>query len=437
MSKLTNRFLKRALAAITTAALALTVGVTSAQAAMPDTVNLTVHYQRTDGDYSAWDVFLWKNMISGTDGASSSCTFDTTDDFGAVAICPQQTGMKTFDNLGFLVRKGGNGWTDKDTKDDRFLTADHIDAAGKAEIWLKTGDATIYYTKPKVEVVTAKLTGASIDGLNVITASFNTLFAVPAGATGGFTVTTSDGAIDVTDVKPLNGSAVKDPATGTTSRVQLTLSKNITFGTDYTVSQPTLGSVVATAGTVFDSPGFEATYTYTGDDLGNTYSAAKTDFRVWAPTASAVSLELFANATDSLTAATEVAMTPSVNGTWTASLPGDKNGQIYLYKATVAGKARTAVDPYGRAVTKNGSRSVVLDLSKAVPIGWADDQRPDFGNANTDAVIYELQVRDLSMDASSGISAAHKGKFLGLTETGTSTSFSVTKTVVVKKKKKK
>jgi pullulanase len=59
---------------------------------------------------------------------------------------------------------------------------------------------------------------------------------------------------------------------------------------------------------------------------------------------------------------------------------------------------------------------MVVDLKSTDPAGWAKDKKPAQKNF-TDIIIYELHVRDLSESPNSGIQ--HKGKFLGLTETGT------------------
>ena len=55
---------------------------------------------------------------------------------------------------------------------------------------------------------------------------------------------------------------------------------------------------------------------------------------------------------------------------------------------------------------------MILDLASTNPESWEQDKDPHFGNSITDAVIYELHVRDLSMNKHSGIQ--NKGKFLGL-----------------------
>ncbi len=61
-----------------------------------------------------------------------------------------------------------------------------------------------------------------------------------------------------------------------------------------------------------------------------------------------------------------------------------------------------AVDPYARALTANGGvRGVVVDLDMTDPEGWENDIRPPFGAA-TDAIIYEVHVRDFTSSPDSG-----------------------------------
>ena len=169
---------------------------------------------------------------------------------------------------------------------------------------------------------------------------------------------------------------------------------------------------------IYDSLEFSKKYTYKGDDLGNTYSKSKTAFRVWAPTASAVSLITYTSAEGTASTGVVTAMKSDVNGTWTASLNGDKSGLIYNYRVTVDGVMREAVDPYVRATTVNGLRGVVVDLSKTDPKGWST-KKPAFSGKPSDAVVYELHVRDLSIDTSSGVKPVNAGKYLAFTETKT------------------
>ena len=175
--------------------------------------------------------------------------------------------------------------------------------------------------------------------------------------------------------------------------------------------------------TYYSSADFEAKYTYTGSDLGATWTKEKTTFRVWAPTATSVKVNLYQSGTPGTDDRIEqLAMTADANGTWVAQKDGDLNGTYYTYLVEVDGVTNEACDPYARTTGVNGQRAMVIDLDSTDPEGWANDKDPHYDDAITDAVIYELHVRDLSIDASSGIPEQYKGKFLGLIQSGTTNS---------------
>ncbi|MEI9907070.1 MAG: hypothetical protein WDO06_03395 [Actinomycetota bacterium] len=97
-------------------------------------------------------------------------------------------------------------------------------------------------------------------------------------------------------------------------------------------------------------------------------------------------------------------MTADANGTWIASVKGDLVGTIYTYRVTVGGVEREAVDPYVRATTLNGARGVVVNLASTDPKNWTT-KKPAFSGKGSDALIYELHVRDLSIDPSGNFPA--------------------------------
>lgn len=74
---------------------------------------------------------------------------------------------------------------------------------------------------------------------------------------------------------------------------------------------------------------------------------------------------------------------------------------------------------YAKAVGVNGKRAAVIDLRSTDPEGWANDVRPLLKDY-ADIIVYEMHHRDFSLDSVSGI--RNKGKFLALTELGTTTS---------------
>lgn len=276
--------MRRILAACIGSALFLTLLPQVALAA-PSTVHLTIHYQRPGDDYTGWNLWLWKN-IAGTAGdvtvSTSGLEFNGTDSFGKV-LKVDISDMANFDNVGFIVRL--NNWSSKDISDDRFIT--NFDANGNAEIWLIQGDTQIYTSAP---TSTTTIRSASVDGFRQITVALSAKLALTGSGHEGFTV--SDG-INVTSVAPLNGSAAS------ASRLSLALDADLVLGKVYTISHPKFGKASTTAGQIMNSAEFNSRFTYTGDDLGNTYTPSQTQFRVWAPTATGVDLVVYPNASSS------------------------------------------------------------------------------------------------------------------------------------------
>lgn len=157
---------------------------------------------------------------------------------------------------------------------------------------------------------------------------------------------------------------------------------------------------------------------YAGNDLGLTYSPAQSAFRVWSPPASDMQLILYAAGLGG-NPVSVIAMKKSIAGTWVTTVQGDHKGKFYVFRAKIDGKWMDEVpDPYAKLVGANGKRAMVGSLPETNPSGWSTDKSPVFKN-KTDAIIYELHVRDASIHQSSGIKA--KGKFKGLTEKGTHT----------------
>ena len=113
-------------------------------------------------------------------------------------------------------------------------------------------------------------------------------------------------------------------------------------------------------------------------------------------------------------------MTKGDKGTWSATANGNLSGKYYTYTAYFDGKTnKDIVDPYAKSVGVNGKRGMILDMSTTNPDGWNDDTRLTMSNP-ADFEIYELHVRDFSMDEDSGIN--NKGKYIAFTEKGTKTS---------------
>lgn len=168
----------------------------------------------------------------------------------------------------------------------------------------------------------------------------------------------------------------------------------------------------------YSTPAFEDSYTYTGTDLGAVWSAEKTAFKLWAPTAKAAWVKLYRSGDPQAQDLFQVIpLEAGSQGTWAAEKEGNLHGTYYTWLVDVDGQIVEACDPYARTTGINGHRAMILDLDSTDPEGWDQDCDPNPSGQITEAVICELHIRDLSSHPASGI--AHKGKFLGLTQSGT------------------
>lgn len=155
---------------------------------------------------------------------------------------------------------------------------------------------------------------------------------------------------------------------------------------------------------------------YKGTDLGVTYSEKKSVFRTWSPAAEEVRLNVYDAATDSMPSAV-YDMKYDVDGTWLASVNGDLNGKFYTFQVMKdGGWLQPTPGIWAKAVACNGDRAAIIDWATTDPEGWDEDVRPELVSF-TDAVIYEVHMRDMTISPTSG--SSFPGKFLGLSERGT------------------
>ncbi len=162
---------------------------------------------------------------------------------------------------------------------------------------------------------------------------------------------------------------------------------------------------------------FENYPTYNGDDLELTIDNTGTHFRLWSPKAEEVNLNLYETELNGEPYKTIPMTFNEENGTWTASEPEQLYGKYYTFKVKHEGKwLDETPGVWAKAVGANGKRAAIIDFSLTNPEGWAEDKGPKVENF-TDVIVYEMHHRDFSMSPTSGIT--NKGKFLALTEAGT------------------
>ena len=399
----------------------LIAGAVPAMAAN-DLITVRLHYHREDDNYEGWEMWFWDEH--GITALEPPYAFEEIDGemIATIQVKPGTT------KIGYIVRQPD--WT-KDVEHDQFINITGV-LGGTVDFYVESGvpsqpSKEAYPTIDELIANKFLVLGDDVETGVVITANRYD----PKDANGNprivlqmsskmdyvadvntFTVHNKDGAVAVKECKPVGQYYYLTLA----EELDLSRTYNVTFeGRDYAVSMPDY----------YSNAEFEKQFTYTGNDLGATYTKEKTSLRVWAPTAIEVKVNLYTNGDPDAQAepVEQVTMTEDVNGTWVATLEGDRNGTYYTYVVTTDTETNETLDPYARTTGVNGKRGMIIDLDATNPEGRDKDKDPHYDSNFTDVVIYELHVRDLSSDASSGIK--NVGKFLGLIETGTTNAAGV------------
>lgn len=155
---------------------------------------------------------------------------------------------------------------------------------------------------------------------------------------------------------------------------------------------------------------------YEGDDLGVTYSTESSVFKAWSPEAEEVRLNLYEDGVTGAPYAT-YDMKYDKDGVWKYTIKEDLAGKFFTFQIKQNDKwLGTTPGIWAKAVGCNGDRAAIIDWSNTNPEGWESDKRPEM-KSFTDAIIYEVHMRDFTISPTSG--SNYPGKFLGLCEAGT------------------
>ena len=348
------------------------------------TTEVIIHYKEQSGNTKDWNLWLWGENANG-----KSYEFTGEDEFGKYAKINIDD---DYNRVGFIIRT--NEW-EKDGG-DRWI--ENI-KDGRAEVWILSGDDKVYTSKPSSDLSIQK---ATIDSFNEITVTTNVPF------------NSKEQKIEIEGIKIKEINPFDKNGGDITNKVKIITEQKIDLKQTYKVKIENVADTYTEIGKVIRSAEFDHSFYYGGNDLGNIYTPQHTKFRVWAPTASEAKLVTYKKWNDKI--GTEINMQQGEKGTWTAELKGNQKGLFYTYKVKIGDKWTEAVDPYARAASVNGDKGAVVDLEETNPKKWKANKKPKFKNPE-DAIIYELHVRDLSIQPESGIK--QKGKYLGVTEKGT------------------
>lgn len=398
MKRVVSRQIFALLLAVVMSLTLLSVPGLSITAGADEGVTLKLHYHREDGDYAAWDVWMWPEGGEGT-----GVPFEEEDgEMVATMAVPAGT-----TKVGFIVRT--QDW-DKDVDMDQFIDLSEV-ISGTVHAYVESGVEGAVKEYGEDVVTGTKLKSAVYDGENTVTVELTG--ELDQELTDSFYVTGRLGDVKVTATELANKASDSQFFYKLTIADKLDTTRNYRLGFDgqeFPVNMPV----------IYSTQEFEDKYTYEGDDLGATVSADKTTFRLWAPTAESVSVNLYTSGDPwEKDLIKSLEMTADEKGTWVLEVAENLAGTYYTYTAILDGLNVEACDPYARTTGVNGKRAMVIDLDSTDPKGWAEDKNPHSGEGINDAVIYELHIRDFSVDESGNMK--NRGKYLAFTETGTKT----------------
>ncbi|MCS7060289.1 MAG: DUF3372 domain-containing protein, partial [Anaerolineae bacterium] len=163
--------------------------------------------------------------------------------------------------------------------------------------------------------------------------------------------------------------------------------------------------------------------------LGVSYAGSAPTVRVWAPTAQNVVLRRYATPTTTVYATHTMTLDPAA-GVWSVTGDATWDRQFYLFEVTVYVPELDAVvtnvvsDPYAVSLSADTAatddpRAQFVNLNDAdlKPSGWDTHVRPALA-APEDISIYEVHVRDFSINDGTVLTTAHRGTYLAFTYDG-------------------
>jgi pullulanase/glycogen debranching enzyme len=413
----------------------LAASATAAAPVAPGSIRM--HFHRVQNDTSQWGVYSWDGPQHPSSAwITDRFMFANSDGFGGYVDIPLAAGKSA---IAFLVTDG-NGTKNCGADQRADLNADVVTKG--QEVWMLEGDCTVYASQPALSfgnlgfanaqwLTTTALAwpGAPAGGRYKLFYAANGGLAPSeggpvglAGAEASFDLTVSALPDALRQKYPhLAGATGLRLADADAAKVAAMVSGQFAIAQYDGAGNLVQVTSLQTAGLLDDLYAAKATQA----QLGVTFDRrGLATFRVWAPTAKSVALNLYAGA--NAATATTVPMTrDAASGVWTyaSSDPALANRAYYTYTVQVLSRwadnklvTNTVTDPYSLSLSANSARSFVanLDSPQLKPAGW-DDQRIPKLDAPTDIALYELHIRDFSASDAT-VPAAHRGKFLAFTD---------------------
>ncbi|MFP4177987.1 MAG: type I pullulanase [Acholeplasmataceae bacterium] len=391
------------------------LNITSEASELP--TSLVIHYYRYDGDYTDFNFWMWESEPESLGGIQHDFDVENVDEYGVYHVVDLEEYYPDATEVGIIIKQG-SGWEGyREVGGDRFIDL--------TEVEVKGGVAHAYFVEqdPDIGLSDSDLEANIPDYRDrILTAVFATDMDVEATLTAipelGYEIH-EDGE-SILSV-PESSSRTID-----VSLEDVDIAKNYTLVVHFNADRTDEKTI--SLQNLYDTNEFEELYTYDGT-LGVSFEDEFTVFRLWAPLSESVSLNLYhqghpdyddeGNEASEETPYETHMLYPIENGAWEVRLTGDYLSDYYTFTVTNNGVAEEVTDPYAYSTGANGQRAMIVDFEETDPEGWTENDRPDTIRSLTDYIVYELHVRDLTSHESWQGTENYRGKFMGLTEKGT------------------
>lgn len=413
-----------------------------------ETVSIKVHYARNDANYNNWGIWVWQKMPNSGNG--KMIMFNESDGvYGNVATIdlvndPTYQGAT---EIGFLVKthdvsQPDTQWTNglRDISQDRFITIPSESPNGIMEIYLYEGVSDVMSSLE--QALKDKIVSSDFISKKTINTSVILSSSVNEITKNMFHVYENGTEIEIDEFK------YQDKKVEVTLKNEADITKRYSISIEFPSGTLSLDVGISV---FYDDQSFIDNYTYYGNDLGVSFNSdhTKTTFKLWAPISSKVVLNLYDTGTPTSYGSfanklpwqeitqdyptRKIEMKKAQQGVWTVTVPANLHGRYYTYSVTNGSTTNEVVDPYAKSTGIDGERGQVIDFDIInKELNWDQVQVPDVIDNVTDASVYEVHVRDVTIDETSGVpeyieeeykgvmvKKELRGNFLGLAQKGT------------------
>lgn len=401
--------------------------------------SLRVHFHRVQNDSNQWGVYSWEGpKVPSKEWIKDRFMFSQADSYGHYVDIPLDIAKGT---IKFLVTDG-NGNKNCGSDQSKNFAAD-IAQKGQ-EIWLMEGSCEVFDKAPAITVAnfadskalwlsptTLAWPGVPANG------SYKLYYAANGGiAAQGDNITGADGSytlgVEASGLSTELQARFPYLKGATSLKLSAADAQNANLKSrlkGQVVLAQFDGSKLVQATSLQIAPVLDALYAdqAANAQLGLSFDAnGVATFRLWAPTAKTVKLNLYTSASGGN--ATSVAMSEdAASGVWTYTAPDAslRNQAYYTFSVNVFSRwaenkvvTNEVTDPYSLSVSANSRRSFAVDLNSAAskPAGWDGHTVPSLIH-DTDIALYELHIRDFSINDTT-VALDKRGKYLAFTESG-------------------